>query len=178
MNSINAEQPEQNHQDLRGDEALAKLRELVKSAQTCFFCTAIQSGHYVPTRPMSVQDVDDRGHLWFLCANDSHLYKQLTADHKVQLMFQGSPHTDFMTIYGTAKVGADKARIEQLWNPILKTWFTEGKSDPRIATIEVAPGPSYYWDTKHGRVVVLAKMIAGAITGKTLDDSMEGKLKV
>ena len=178
MNSINAEQPEQNHANLHGDEALAKLRELVKSAQSCFFCTAIENGHFVPTRPMSVQEVDDQGHLWFLCANDSHLYKQLQKDAKAQLMFQGSPHTDFLSVYGTAKLSAERAKIDELWRPILKTWFTEGKDDPRIAVIEVVPGPSYYWDTKHGRAIVLAKMIAGAITGKTLDDSIEGKLKV
>jgi hypothetical protein len=36
----------------------------------------------------------------------------------------------------------------------------------------------YYWDTKHGHAVALVKMIAGALSGKTLDDSIEGTLKV
>ncbi|MEJ7604655.1 MAG: pyridoxamine 5'-phosphate oxidase family protein, partial [Kofleriaceae bacterium] len=65
-----------------------------------------------------------------------------------------------------------------LWSPLLKTWFTEGLDDPRITLIRVRPTEGYYWDTKHNRFVVFAKMVAGAITGKTLDDSIEGTLKV
>jgi general stress protein 26 len=60
----------------------------------------------------------------------------------------------------------------------MKTWFTEGEDDPRITVIQVTPGQGYYWDTKHNRAIAFAKMVVGAITGKTLDDSIEGKLRV
>jgi len=61
---------------------------------------------------------------------------------------------------------------------ILKTWFTGGLDDPRITAIEVEPLDGYYWDTKHNVAVAFAKMAVGAMTGKTLDDSIEGKLRV
>jgi hypothetical protein len=35
----------------------------------------------------------------------------------------------------------------------------------------------YYWDTKHNRAIAFAKMVAGAVLGKTLDDSIEGTLR-
>lgn len=60
--------------------------------------------------------------------------------------------------------------------PILKTWFTGGVEDPRISVIQVTPERGYYWDTKHNRAVVMAKMAIGALTGQTLDDSIEGTL--
>lgn len=44
--------------------------------------------------------------------------------------------------------------------------------------IQVTPAEGYYWDTKHNKVIVLAKMVAGMLTGKTLDDSIEGRLRV
>ena len=50
--------------------------------------------------------------------------------------------------------------------------------DPRITVIEVTPTDGYYWDTKHGTMVAFIKMIAGAISGKTLDDSIQGELSV
>lgn len=178
MNSINAQQPEDNHENLVGAEAVDKIRELAKAAHTCFFCTAIQTGRQIATRPMSIQDVDASGRLRFLSASDSHMNAQIAADSRVQLMMQGSAHSDLMTIYGEARISRDKAAIDELWKPIFKTWFTEGKDDPRITVIEVTPLDGYYWDTKHNRVVVLAKMIAGAVTGKTLDDSIEGTLRV
>jgi len=65
-----------------------------------------------------------------------------------------------------------------LWQPILKTWFTEGKDDPRISVIKVEPIEGYYWDTRHNKAIGLIKRVAGAVAGKTMDDSIEGKLNV
>ena len=176
--SINTQQFEQNHQDLAGPVAVKKIQELVKQAATCFLCTAITTGKRFEVRPMSVQKVDDQGYLWFLSASDSNHNAEIARDPAVQLLFQGSPHSDFLSLYGTAEISRDKAKIEELWEPLVKTWFTEGKDDPRITVIRVAPSDGYYWDTKHNRAIVFAKMIVGALTGKTLDDSIEGKLRV
>lgn len=126
---------------------------------------------------MSVQQVDDEGNLWFLSANDSHKNAELERDSSVQLFFQGSAHSDFLMLSGAASVSRDKAKIKELWEPIIKTWFTEGVDDPRITVIEVAPREGYYWDTKHGNAVAGVKMMIGAAIGKTLDDSIEGKLE-
>lgn len=40
----------------------------------------------------------------------------------------------------------------------------------------MAVDDGYYWDTKHGNMVAYAKMLVGAAIGKTMDDSIEGKL--
>jgi len=178
MDSINAQQTEQNHADLTGTEAVGKIKELVKQAPTCFFCTSLEPGRPFATRPMSVQTVDDAGHLWFLSASDSKKNQELARDPHVQLLFQGSAHSDFLTIEGSAVISTNREKIRELWEPLLKTWFTEGVEDPRITVIEVQPYAGYYWDTKHGRMVAFAKMAVGAMTGKTMDDSIEGRLKV
>lgn len=127
---------------------------------------------------MNVRQVDDDGSLWFLSAVDSHKNQEITVDPHVNLYFQGSSHSDFMVLNGTATIGRDRAKIEELWHPVIKTWFTEGKDDPRITVIKVTPTDGYYWDTKHGDMVAGAKMIVGAVIGKTLDDSIEGTLNV
>jgi general stress protein 26 len=178
MDSINQQQAEANHENLHGAEALDKIKELVKEAKTCFFCTKIMTGQAVPTRPMSVLQVDEQGTLWFLSAKDSQKNQELAEDPAVQLLFQGSSHSDFLMLYGRAAVSSDKRKIKELWEPLLKTWFTEGVDDPRISVIEVRPSHGYYWDTKHNRMIALAKMVAGAVVGKTVDDSIEGRLKV
>ncbi len=178
MDSINEQQAEHNRESLTGQEAAKKIKELAETAQVCFFCTALKSGKPFATRPMSPQQVDEQGNLWFLSADDSHKNEDIQADPYVQLLFQGSPHSDFMTLYGKATISKDKQKIKELWQPIIKTWFTGGEDDPRITVIKVTPEDGYYWDTKHGRFVAFAKMVAGAMTGQTLDDSVEGKLSV
>lgn len=178
MNSINKNQPEQNKEDLQGKDAVAKIRELVGHAKNCFFCTVVLNGETGGVRPMNVRKVDDTGNLWFLSASDSHQNQELARDPFVRLLFQGSPNSDFLSLAGQATVTTDRAKIEELWEPILKTWFTGGKDDPRITVIKVAPTDGYYWDMKHGNTVAYVKMLIGAAIGKTLDDSIEGKVKV
>ncbi len=79
-------------------------------------------------------------------------------DRSVKLFFQGSAHSDFMYITGKAEIVNDRNKIEELWEPIMKTWFTEGKDDPRISVIKFIPEDGYYWDTKHGKGIAFLKM--------------------
>ncbi|GAA5123972.1 pyridoxamine 5'-phosphate oxidase family protein [Luteolibacter yonseiensis] len=176
MDSINQNQEEQNRADLGGREAIDKIRSLVEKAGTCFFCTKVAMGGS-GARPMSVQKIDEEGTLWFLSSADSHKNHELVLAPEVTLYFQGSAHSDFLVLTGDATVSTDKAKIEELWEPVLKTWFTEGIDDPRISVIKVVPTEGYYWDTKHGNAVAGIKMLIGAALGKTMDDSIEGTLE-
>lgn len=178
MDSINKNQPEHNHEDLHGSTAVEKIKELIEKSESCFFTTTVPTAGSFGTRPMGVQQVDDEGNLWFLSSVDSHKNLEINVDPKVTLYFRGSAHSDFLVIKGIATASRDQAKIHELWESIFKTWFTEGENDPRISVIKVAPTEGYYWDTKHGFAVAGAKMVIGAITGKTLDDSIEGRLSV
>lgn len=178
MNSINANQPEDNRKDVIGEEAVSKIKELAGKAGTCFFCTNIRTGASFSARPMAVQKTDDEGNLWFLSASDSKHDAEIAADPYVQLLFQGSSYSDFLNIYGTALITRDNAMIKELWNPMFKTWFTEGEDDPRITVIRISPLEGYYWDTKHNMAVGFIKRLVGAAIGKTLDDSVEGTVRV
>ena len=176
MDSINKNQPEDNQKDLRGRGAVERIREVVDKTETCFFCTAVASGESGGTRPMNVRKVDSDGHLWFLSASDSHKNLELGRDPSVRLFFQGSEHSGFLQLTGSASISREARRIKDLWSPVLRTWFTEGIEDPRITVIRFTPAGGYYWDNKHGNAVAGIKMLIGAAIGKTLDDSIEGEL--
>ena len=90
MDSINQQQPENNHKDLQGKEAVDKMKELVDKAETCFFCTRSRKETPMVVRPMSVQQLDGDGNFWFLSAKDSHKNQEIATDNTVQLLFQGS----------------------------------------------------------------------------------------
>lgn len=178
MDSINKQQIEENHLDLSSVEAIEKIKEMVDSAKSCFFCTRAGTGPSKGVRPMSVQQVDDQGICWFLSANDSHKNLELATDNTVDLYFQASAHAGFLHLTGTATVTEDEEKIKELWEPVVKTWFTEGEDDPRISAIRFVPKQGYYWDNKHGNLIAGVKMLAGAIVGKTSDDSIEGSIQL
>lgn len=178
MNSIDRNQPEDNYEDLQGHKAVQKIKEMVEQAENCFFCSAVAMGDSSGDRPMNVRQVDNEGNLWFLSASDSHKNQELALDPNVKLYFQGSKHSDFMQLNGEATISRDRKKIEELWSPLVQTWFTEGKDDPRITVIKVTPTEGYYWDTKHSTAVAGIKMLIGAALRKTLDDSIQGRLDV
>jgi general stress protein 26 len=177
MDSINRNQAEDTHKNLAGVEAARRIQDISEDAESCFFCTTASTGPTQGIRPMSVQKADDSGNLWFLSASDSHKNREIEADANVRLFLQSGKHAGFLALEGTAVISRDPARINELWNPIMKTWFTEGKEDTRITVIQVMPTAGYYWDNKHGGLVAATKMVIGAAFGKTLDDSIEGQLR-
>lgn len=163
--------------NLHDTEAIDKLQELVEKADTGFFCTNLCSGGAFSVRPMSAQKVDEQGNLWFLSDKDSKKNHEIETDPKVQLLFNSSSHDGFISVYGRAEISQDKAKIKELWQPLHKTWFQGGEDDPNISVIKLIPEDGYYWDTKHGKAIAFLKMVASTISGKTMDDSIEGRLE-
>jgi general stress protein 26 len=86
--------------------------------------------------------------------------------------------SEYLHVFGYAEISYDQNKIEDFWSPIMKAWFTEGKDDPSITLIKVAPAEIYYWDTKSGKVVSLFQIAISALTGKEMDGGVEGKLTV
>jgi general stress protein 26 len=175
MDSIDPNPPERNRHDLVGVDAVLRLKEVASDA-CCFFVTRGGTGPSRGVRPMVVREVDDAGQIWFLSASDSHKNREIEASPAVKLSFQEGAHSGFLEVEGYAEVVTDRARIAALWNFTLKNWFTEGQDDPRITAIRVIPRQGYYWDNKHCDMVAGAKVVVGAVLGKTLDDSIEGTL--
>jgi general stress protein 26 len=176
MDSINRNQPENNRRDLAGIDAAKRVKDMADEAESGFFITVGSTGATTGVRPMSVRKADDAGNLWFLSASDSHKNHELAASPAARLYFQVGHHAGFLELEGRAEVMQDRTMIKDLWNPVLKTWFTEGEDDPRITVIRFVPQSGYYWDNKHGNIVAGAKVAVGALIGKTLDDSIEGRL--
>ena len=161
--------------DLSGKEAIEKLQELIKSADICLFTTNLTK---IPlsTRPMSTQEVDDDGSIWFFSARSSHKNQEIAKDSRVQLFYYNKGSSEYLSVYGEATLLHDRNEIERVWSPIVKTWFTEGKDDPDLQLIKVHPLDAYYWDTKHNKMVASLKILTGAVTGITMDDGVEGKM--
>jgi general stress protein 26 len=163
--------------NLYDKDAIEKIKELVKSADICLFTTDLATVPLV-TRPMSTQLVDDDGALWFLSERASEKNTEIEGDNRVQLFYFNKSNAEYLSIFGEAEILYDRQKIKELWTPIAKAWFTGGEDDPAISIIKVKALEAYYWDTKHNKMVAMLKILAGAITGKTMDDGVEGKMRL
>lgn len=162
--------------NLSSKEAIEKIKELANE-ETCHFCT--YGGMYeITARPMFTQKVDDDGCLWFFSGKDSNKNREITANNEIQLLFGNPAKSNYLSVAGEASIVEDQKKINELYTPYVKAWFQGGKDDPNISLIKVRPTDAYYWDTKHGKMVSFIKIMASIVSGKTMDDSIEGTIKV
>jgi general stress protein 26 len=96
----------------------------------------------------------------------------------VQLFFSHPGKNSYLVVNGVAEILQDRNKIDALWTPIAKLWFTKGKEDPSISLIKVTPSSAYYWDTEGSKMVNILKFLASVATGKQLVDSKEGEILV
>ncbi|SNV40945.1 Uncharacterized stress protein (general stress protein 26) [Chryseobacterium taklimakanense] len=166
-------------ENLHSQEAVKKLKELSESARTCMFCTELST---LPNnaRPMSLQECDQEGNLWFISSSDSNKNFEIKEDNRVQLYFMNNGSSEYLSIFGKAYIYTDKNTIEDKWSSFANAWFEEGKDDPKVTIIRVTPDETYYWDTKAGKFVSMVTFIASAVTGIKTDnsDGVEGNLTV
>jgi general stress protein 26 len=163
------------HKDLKDSSAVQKIKDLAEDIKTCMFCT--YKGDKLQSRPMSAQKVDDDGVLWFLSDKSSEKNEEILKNSTVELFFS-EPHDQFLTLHGQATILYDREIIKELFTPIVKVWMPEGVEDPNLSVIKVIPNEGYYWNNKNGKVVAVAKMATAFITGKTMDDGIEGNLNL
>ena len=168
---------ENNVQNLEGQEAIAKLKELAESARICMF-TTFTTSRPMPSRPMALQGVDDDGTMYFFSASNSDKNAELATDHDVQLFFENNGSSEYLSVFGTATISQDREKIKELWTAWAKAWFQDGPEDPKLTLVSVKPVQSEYWDTKHNKMVSLLKIAASIVKGKTMDDGVEGKLHI
>ena len=163
--------------NLISTEAITKLRELVEKGPTCMFGTDLTT---IPMHvcPMHALQVDDEGSIWFFSGLDSQHTGHINKDPRVNLIFSNTAAFEYLTVFGEAEILRDPVKIEELWKPMVKAWFPDGKDDPNLSLIRVRPLKAHYWDTKDGKLVVLAKILVGAITGKVEDGGVQGDLRV
>ena len=163
--------------NLHNEEAIKKMKDLVDDIRTCMFCTEVQNLPF-KTRPMATLEVDDEGNFWFFSSKESNKNDEIKTDDRVQLIYAKGGDSEFLSLSGNAHIITDQARIDELWNTYAKAWFQGGKDDPNITVLKVVPDDAYYWDTVHGKVVSLLKIAASVVSGKTMDDGVEGKISV
>jgi general stress protein 26 len=163
--------------DLKDKEAVDKLKSLIKSAQVCMFETILPSPPY-SVRPMSPVETDEQGNIWFFSKKTSNKNREIGNNANVQLAFSNMADSEFLTIYGNAEIIIDKNKFEELWTPLVKAWFPDGKEDVELSLIKVTPKTAHYWDTKHNKMISMLKIFTAVVTGKPMDDGIEGDLKL
>lgn len=163
-------------QDLQNQEALKKMKELAESVDICMF-TTLQDGRMYG-RPMSTQEVEDDGTLWFFSDEKASGTQAADGSH-VCLNYASIPGNTYLTVQGRAEKVHDEARMKRLWKDILKTWYPDGPDTPGLTLIKVTPESAYYWDNDASRMRILLQYVYAKVTGNYKEmEGREGELEM
>jgi len=158
--------PEQKH--LEGAEGKKKIGELIKSIRIAMMTTAAEDGSF-DSRPMATQETEFDGVVWFLTREESGKVGEIKADSHVSLLYADPSNSKFVSAKGRASVNNDRAKIQELWNPMFKAWFPQGEEDPHIAVLRVEISEAQYWEASSSKLLRGLKYVAAAATGGKVD---------
>ena len=146
-------------------EPITKVLDLIKDIHISMMTTVDDQDNLV-SRPMAVMHTDADGTIWFFTKRSSPKVDQIDNNpSRVNLSFSDEGNATYVSISGTATEVDDRAKIEEYWSPAAKPWFPGGKEDPELVLLKVDTQMAEYWDANSSRLVRLAQMVTGAITG-------------
>jgi len=156
------------------EEAIEKLRSLIKDIQTAML-TTIDDG-VLRSRPMQTQQTEFDGDLWFFTSSETHKTEEIEKDNRVNLAYASPNDNSYVSVSGRAELVKDRAKMEELWNPILKAWFPKGLDDPNITLLKVSVEAAEYWDSTSSTIVQVAGFIKALVTGTRADGGENEKI--
>ena len=127
------------------------------------------------TRPMTAQvdrgekaGKDEAGTIYFFASKSEDLARDMGASHKAVATFVAKDHGLFAHIHGTLVLDDDRAVIDRLWNPIIASWYKDGKDDPDLALIRFDASKADVWEATPGATLKAAalKMLFNIDPGK------------
>ncbi|MDQ3490716.1 MAG: pyridoxamine 5'-phosphate oxidase family protein [Pyrinomonadaceae bacterium] len=148
-------------------ESVDKIKELTEGIDFAMLTTL--SGGHLRSRPMSTQQFESDGDLWFFTSDNSHKIDEINADNRVNVAYSKPEDNTYVSVSGTAEISKDRAKIEELWSPVLKAWFPEGLEDPTLCLLKVSVEEAEYWEASSSTLVQLFGFVKAMATGQEAD---------
>lgn len=145
---------------------LEALKGKIKDIEIAMMTTQEPDGDF-HTRPMRAHEVDEEGFMWFFSYEDSNKVNEIRQNNRVALGFADPDSETYVSTSGMAEVVKDQAKINELWDDALKTWFPKGKDDPNVCLIKVSTHAGEFWDRPGGKMMTFVEMVKGAVTGES-----------
>lgn len=159
------------------EENVRKLREMIKGIEVAMLTTAEEDGS-LRSRPMRTLDIEFDGNLYFFTKAGAPKVGEIEHDRHVCVSYAAPKDERYVSMSGLAHLLRDRAKMEELWSPGLKTWFPDGLEDPELALLWISVTQAEYWEGPSGAVVYLAgvkAMAAGVTFGEVENEKLDLK---
>ena len=152
-----------------------KVAELLQGERFGFLTTITMDGR-LTSRPMTLQEVEFDGDLWFFAERDSNPVQHIAASPEVNVGV-GSGGS-WVSLTGDAVVVDDVAKKRELWNSAVEAWFPQGPDGDSVVLIKVEAGSAEYWDSPGGRLATAFSFVKAKVTGRRIEGGAPVKVEL
>ncbi|NEX47786.1 pyridoxamine 5'-phosphate oxidase family protein [Pseudotabrizicola algicola] len=125
---------------------------------------SVGDARHVPMSPYARKE--DRA-IWFITAQGTALVEAITSGQSDASLIVTGESNIHARIEGSASLVQDRAKLEELWNPVASSWF-DGIDDPDIRLIRLVPTEAEVWLTSGGMGFAF-ELVKSKLTGKQPD---------
>jgi general stress protein 26 len=161
--------------EIQATPDLRKLGELVDGIEVAMLTTHAADGSMV-TRPLQTLEFDHSGELVFFTAADSRKIEELKANPDVNIAYANPGRQSYVSVRGTASLDRDRATIDELWSPVQKIFFPQGKDDPNLVVLRVRVRDAAYWESAGNFVARALDFAKGMLSKDPADLGKHGTL--
>ncbi len=107
---------------------------------------------------------------WFLTAAGTDLADAVQSGPKeaIYLLADNSKGL-FAQVKGTLALSHDRAKLEELWNPVAAAWYEEGIDDPDLRMLSLTLSGGEVWITPTSGIQFMFKIAKANLTGEQPD---------
>jgi general stress protein 26 len=151
-----------------------KLYEMIDKVKIAVLTTVEKDGG-LHSRPMSNQEADENGDLWFFLDKTSALAETIKANPKVALGYSDPSGDNYVSVSGSGELVTDRGTIDAKWTEDVAAWFEGGKQNPNVALLKVNPDEGEYWDTSSSALATAVGYIKSKLGKGEGSDVVENK---
>jgi general stress protein 26 len=126
--------------------------------------------------PMTLQQATDEAALWFFTSKTTPTARNVERDPRIGVALMGDDMF-YASVYGTASLSDDRAKMRELWDPLVKAWFPQGVEDPNLVLLRLDIERGEYWDSDQNAMLKMFALAKGLASGKRPDVGERGKLE-
>lgn len=145
------------------DTAMHDLWQRVRKLRIAMMTTLASDGT-IRSRPMTLQELEPDGTMWFFASGGSEVSEGVSEDARINVAFADPDASFYASFAGLAYPVHDTEKAQSLWSPMAAAWFPGGPSDPSLWLVRVEPQKVDYWATKSGKITQMAAMLKAALT--------------
>ena len=154
-------------------DSTRKVDELPEGQKFGFLTTTTPEGK-LTSRPMSLQEVEFDGDLWFFAEAHAPWLAHIAASPQVNVGV-GSGGS-WISLTGHAIVVSDVAKKKELWNAGVEAWLPQGPEDPSVVLVKVEGDSAEYWDSPGNRLATAFSFVKAKATGSRPDTGEHEKV--